>query len=74
MSAEGPERPSGAYIFNPDGDFISYGSVQNISVNEGDVVSEVVQYWNDYVTQVLRLYQDSNYIEIEWLVGPIPIE
>lgn len=28
---------------------------------------------NDWVSQVLRLYKGEPYLEVEWMVGPIPV-
>ncbi|RXG61086.1 hypothetical protein Avbf_12273, partial [Armadillidium vulgare] len=38
------------------------------------LVEEIHQEWSSWVTQVVRTYQDKNYVEIEWLVGPIPVD
>ncbi|KAB7498671.1 hypothetical protein Anas_06484, partial [Armadillidium nasatum] len=40
---------------------------------ECPLVEEIHQEWASWVTQIIRTYQDKDYIEIEWLVGPIPI-
>ena len=41
--------------------------------SEGPVVTEVHQKFNDWISQVVRLYNNSNHIEFQWMVGPIPI-
>ncbi|KAB7502024.1 Lysosomal alpha-mannosidase [Armadillidium nasatum] len=38
------------------------------------LVAEIHQQWTTWVSQVLRIYKDKNYVESDWLVGPIPIE
>lgn len=70
------DQPSGAYIFRPktqqpiglsDDDLI-------VEAINGDVVNEVRQKVNQYVSQVIRLPKGKNYLEFEWIVGPIPKE
>jgi hypothetical protein len=39
----------------------------------GKLVQEVYQVWNDWVTQVIRLYNGQNHIEFESTVGPIDV-
>ncbi|XP_065090817.1 lysosomal alpha-mannosidase-like isoform X2 [Ochlerotatus camptorhynchus] len=67
-------RSSGAYIFRPNGtDHVITDSVQ-LKVFRGNVVQEVHQVFNDWVSQVIRIYADENHVEFEWLVGPIPVQ
>jgi hypothetical protein len=41
----------------------------------GDILDEVHVKWSDWLSQVVRFYkEDSYFVELEWLVGPIPIE
>lgn len=41
----------------------------------GDVVDEVHVKWSDWLSQAVRFYKDNPYfLELEWLVGPIPVE
>lgn len=40
----------------------------------GDHVEEVRQIFNDWISQVIRVYREENHIEFEWMVGPIPVE
>jgi hypothetical protein len=37
-------------------------------------VQEVHQKFSDWATQVIRLYKGQADVEIEWTVGPVPIE
>lgn len=65
---------SGAYIFRPtkeDADQLS--DEVTYTIVEGDIVDEVHQSFNSWVTQVIRVYKNENYIEFDWLVGPIEI-
>ncbi|KAK7070039.1 carbohydrate binding [Halocaridina rubra] len=70
------KRASGAYIFRPNGTAPSpIANVVNISFVQGEVVTEIHQTWSPWMSQVLRIYsQDRLNIEMEWLVGSIPIE
>lgn len=38
------------------------------------VVQEVRQWFAPWVSQVVRLYADSRALELEWTIGPLPIE
>jgi len=40
----------------------------------GDLVEEIHQTVNDYVGQIIRLYKGQDYIELDWVIGPVPIE
>lgn len=41
---------------------------------KGELVQEVHQYHNEWIGQVIRLYKGVDHIELDWVVGPIPIE
>lgn len=41
---------------------------------KGPVVSEVYKEFSPWATQVTRMYENEAYAEIEWTVGPIPID
>lgn len=66
-------RSSGAYIFRPNGTEYIISDKADIKVIKGDLVDEVHQVFNGWVSQVIRVYKVLNYIEFEWMVGPIPI-
>jgi len=34
----------------------------------------VHQQFNEWISQVVRIYKESHHAEFEWLVGPIPID
>ena len=42
--------------------------------NVGDLVEEINQTFHDYVGQIIRIYKEHDYVEFDWVVGPIPIE
>ena len=65
-------QASGAYIFRPDGDPICM-SVQSFVVQNGVQFSEIHQIYNSFISQTIRLYNDSETLSFEWLVGPIDI-
>ncbi|KAB7500476.1 Lysosomal alpha-mannosidase [Armadillidium nasatum] len=68
-------RASGAYIFRPDGSIKKFSDVAKITaIYDDSLVAEIHQQWTTWVSQVLRIYKDKNYVESDWLVGPIPIE
>nr|CAI5853429.1 unnamed protein product [Callosobruchus analis] len=66
-------RSSGAYIFRPNGSANAVSPSANITVFKGPLVNEVHQVFNDWVSQIVRIYKEERYIEFDWLVGPIPI-
>ncbi|KAH8306687.1 hypothetical protein KR044_006530 [Drosophila immigrans] len=68
-------RSSGAYIFRPKDNQLHFATDHVfIDVYKGSLVHEVHQIFNDWISQVVRIYHGRNYAEFEWLVGPIPIE
>ena len=40
---------------------------------QGQLVQEVRQQFSPWVSQVVRLYDQAKYAELEWTIGPIPI-
>ncbi|KRT79202.1 glycoside hydrolase, partial [Oryctes borbonicus] len=67
-------RASGAYIFRPSIAYpnaISFGSSVNVTYYTGDLVDEVHQTFSSWAKQIIRLYKDTDYVEFDWLVGPI---
>ncbi|XP_054743678.1 lysosomal alpha-mannosidase [Anastrepha obliqua] len=73
-NAEFKNRSSGAYIFRPNGSELLIGDLVSFMIYEGTQVKEVHQKFNDWVSQVIRIYEGVNRVEFEWLVGPIPID
>ncbi|XP_033167145.1 lysosomal alpha-mannosidase isoform X2 [Drosophila mauritiana] len=74
-NAEFLNRSSGAYIFRPNENKIHFATDQvEIQVYKGDLVQEVHQKFNDWISQVVRVYNKDSFAEFEWLVGPIPID
>lgn len=68
-------RSSGAYIFRPkSNEALVFGSTVDLKVVRGNLVQEVHQKINDWITQIVRIYQDQSHIEFEWLIGSIPVD
>ncbi|XP_062292629.1 lysosomal alpha-mannosidase [Scomber scombrus] len=68
-------QPSGAYIFRPNSStpFIISKTAKTETV-QTSVVQEVRQWFSPWASQVVRLYADSRALELEWTIGPIPID
>jgi lysosomal alpha-mannosidase len=71
-------QPSGAYIFRTNTstpfNVNNNNNKATISTIDGDVVTEVHQAFAPWISQVVRLYKGQPAIEVEFTVGPIPIE
>ena len=66
-------RASGAYIFRPVSQQPTpVGDPVSAYLVRGPVVQEVHQRFNDWCSQVIRLYRGQNTVEFEWLIGPLP--
>lgn len=74
----GQNGTSGAYIFRPNSTrcFPVGASRKQVtqSVIKGEIVSEVYQQFSPWVSQVVRLYKNADDAEIDFMVGPIPID
>lgn len=74
--SNGDGRPSGAYIFRPAKDTpeaISFGDTVEVKVYRGEIFDEVHQTFSNWTQQVIRVYKEVEYIEFDWIVGPIDI-
>jgi lysosomal alpha-mannosidase len=71
---KGPEhRASGAYVFRPDGTTpVNIGIKYNSTLLKGTIVTEVRQRLDEWVSQTIRVYPNEDYIEFDWIIGPIP--
>ncbi|KAJ4807139.1 Alpha-mannosidase [Rhynchospora pubera] len=68
-------QTSGAYVFRPNGTLaISASSLVGSKIKRGPLVDEVYQQFNSWISQVTRLYKERDYAEVEFTIGPIPIE
>jgi alpha-mannosidase len=84
---EGRGQSSGAYIFRPNG-WIDLGIGDNnnkkkeeeeekvqMEVVVGPIVSEIRQVFpGSWATLITRLYAHQPWAEVEWTVGPVPID
>ncbi|GFS23846.1 alpha-mannosidase, partial [Elysia marginata] len=69
------KQPSGAYIFRPtDNSHVKLNITKWQGVFKGKLVQEARQKFGDWASQVVRVYQDKPYVEVEWTVGPVPIQ
>lgn len=68
-------QPSGAYIFRPNGapPTVVSRSVP-LKVMRGPLVDEVHQEFSPWIYQVTRLYKDKDHAEVEFTIGPIPVD
>ncbi|GAB6024396.1 hypothetical protein CHUAL_009562 [Chamberlinius hualienensis] len=70
-------RCSGAYVFRPvgsDASPVTTDLVNSTIVTTSNGVQEIHQTFSDYVSQVIRLKDGEKYVELEWLIGPIPLD
>ncbi|KAH8334493.1 hypothetical protein KR059_010681 [Drosophila kikkawai] len=67
---------SGAYVFRQynQGDFEIQEDGVQFTVYDGALVKEIHQTYNEFISQVIRINEEENHVEFEWLVGPIPVE
>ncbi|KAH7427757.1 hypothetical protein KP509_10G058600 [Ceratopteris richardii] len=65
----------GAYLFRPIRNSASRLSIsENISLITGPLVHEVWQEFSPWIHQVYRLYEGKDHVEVEYFIGPIPID
>ncbi len=69
-------QSSGAYIFRPNGRYplLPPGTNVTLEIFHGEVVSEARQTFNQWGSLVIRLYKARPYLELEWRVGPLPLD
>ncbi|XP_047319755.1 alpha-mannosidase [Impatiens glandulifera] len=68
-------QASGAYIFRPNGAPPSIVSRSvPFKVIQGPLVDEIHQQFSSWIYQVVRLYKDKEHAEVEYTIGPIPID
>ncbi|GBG61654.1 hypothetical protein CBR_g23169 [Chara braunii] len=77
-TVEEPGQASGAYIFRPNGSAALPVGGENASVKttivRGPIVTEIRQRFSSWVSQVMRIYRGKEHVEVEYTVGPIPID
>ncbi|KAJ8951614.1 hypothetical protein NQ318_012284 [Aromia moschata] len=67
-------RSSGAYIFRPDGTAYRVADKASIKIYRGVLVAELHQQFTAWISQVIRVYANENFIEFDWVIGPIPTD
>uniref|UniRef100_A0A3B1J9Z3 Alpha-mannosidase n=1 Tax=Astyanax mexicanus TaxID=7994 RepID=A0A3B1J9Z3_ASTMX len=68
-------QTSGAYIFRPNSSTpYTISSKPVVSTLQNSVVQEVRQQFSPWVSQVVRLYEGSRDLELEWTIGPVPVD
>ncbi|KAG5523153.1 hypothetical protein RHGRI_035091 [Rhododendron griersonianum] len=68
-------QASGAYVFRPNGTIpiASEGQI-SFTVLRGPLFDEVHQKINSWIHQVTRVYKEKEHVEVEFTVGPIPVD
>jgi len=68
-------RASGAYIFRPEEDFALPVNISQSFLVNGSIVDELhITYEGGWLSQVARVYHGEQAMEVEWRVGPIPVQ
>ncbi|XP_030052794.1 lysosomal alpha-mannosidase [Microcaecilia unicolor] len=68
-------QASGAYIFRPNGsEPFPIAKAVHTHLVQNTLVQEVYQNFSSWCSQVVRLYVGQRFLELEWTVGPIPID
>lgn len=69
---------SGAYIFRPETD--QRDALQfddevesTLVTGDGNVIREVKQVFSNWAVQIIRIFPDEDYIEFDYLIGPIDL-
>lgn len=68
-------QASGAYIFRPNGTYpIEPEGQLSFTILRGPLLDEVHQRINPWIYQVTRVYKGKDHAEVEFTVGPIPVD
>eukprot|EP00262_Sarcandra_glabra_P022190 TRINITY_DN9739_c0_g1_i1.p1 TRINITY_DN9739_c0_g1~~TRINITY_DN9739_c0_g1_i1.p1 ORF type:complete len:768 (+),score=138.34 TRINITY_DN9739_c0_g1_i1:112-2304(+) len=68
-------QASGAYVFRPNLTFpIKSEGQMPLTVLRGPLLDEVHQSINPWIHQIIRVYKGKEHAEIEFTVGPIPVD
>lgn len=59
--------------FDVEFSLILESSIFSYFLSQGQLVQEIWQQFSPWVSQVVRLYDQAKYAELEWTVGPIPV-
>ncbi|BFG27202.1 hypothetical protein CerSpe_134770 [Prunus speciosa] len=68
-------QASGAYVFRPNGTVLIKSEQKvPLTVMRGPVLDEVHQQLNPWVSQITRVYKGKEHAEVEFTIGPIPVD
>ncbi|KAH9791608.1 alpha-mannosidase [Citrus sinensis] len=68
-------QASGAYVFRPNDTFsINSESQVQLTIVRGPLLDEVHQQLSPWVSQITRVYKGKEHAELEFTIGPIPID
>ncbi|XP_071914762.1 alpha-mannosidase At3g26720 isoform X1 [Coffea arabica] len=68
-------QASGAYIFRPNGTFpVKSDSQVPLTVVRGPLLDEIHQQLSSWLHQVTRVYKEKEHAEVEFTIGPIPVD
>lgn len=66
-------RSSGAYIMRPaSSDATMFGQPEKFKIFKSEYILEIHQQWNDWIWQTIRADAYLDYIEYDYVVGPLP--
>eukprot|EP00257_Ricinus_communis_P013468 XP_015570900.1 alpha-mannosidase At3g26720 [Ricinus communis] len=68
-------QASGAYVFRPNGTFSIKSEYQvPLTFVRGNLLDEVHQQLNPWISQINRVYKGKEHAEVEFTIGPIPVD
>ncbi|CAF1508455.1 unnamed protein product [Adineta ricciae] len=68
-------QASGAYVFRPlTSEVQPVSTTRTITCTKTKTVQSALIVFNEWVSQEVNLYQEMSSVEVEWTVGPIPID
>jgi lysosomal alpha-mannosidase len=54
--------------------FVSIRLVAFSTCIKAETVQTAVIVFNDWASQEISLYDEEQYVEVEWIVGPVPVD
>ncbi|GLT81598.1 hypothetical protein SLE2022_000390 [Rubroshorea leprosula] len=68
-------QASGAYVFRPNDTIpIKSRNQAQLTIIQGPLLDEVHQQLNPWISQVTRVYKGKEHAEVEFSIGPIPVD
>ncbi|KAJ4810161.1 Alpha-mannosidase [Rhynchospora pubera] len=68
-------QSSGAYVFRPNGTVSVAPEIKTpLAVYKGPILDEVHFKITPWIQQIVRAYKKKEHVEVEYIVGPIPID